>query len=39
MASNYNHVLRPPVVAVRDGSARVIVRRETMDDLLACDVG
>ena len=30
---------RPPVVAVGDGAARVIVRRETMDDLLACDVG
>ncbi|MEV0003941.1 diaminopimelate decarboxylase [Micromonospora sp. NPDC050980] len=39
MASNYNHVPRPPVVAVRDGSARVIVRRETEDDLLALDVG
>ena len=36
---NYNHVLRPPVVAVRDGVARVVVRRETMDDLLATDVG
>ena len=39
MASNYNHALRPPVVAVRDGSARVVVRRETEDDLLATDVG
>ncbi|MEV0395379.1 diaminopimelate decarboxylase [Polymorphospora rubra] len=39
MASNYNHVPRPPVVAVRDGKARVIVRRETEDDLLALDVG
>ncbi|MEU4687656.1 diaminopimelate decarboxylase [Actinoplanes sp. NPDC023714] len=39
MASNYNHVPRPPVVAVRDGAARVIVRRETEDDLLALDVG
>ncbi len=39
MASNYNHVPRPPVVAVRDGSARVIVRRETEDDLLALDLG
>ncbi|GAB2883732.1 diaminopimelate decarboxylase [Nocardioides pacificus] len=39
MASNYNHVLRPPVVAVRDGVARVVVRRETEDDLLATDVG
>ena len=39
MASNYNHVPRPPVVAVRDGAARVLVRRETEDDLLALDVG
>jgi diaminopimelate decarboxylase len=39
MASNYNHVLRPPVVAVRDGVARVVVRRETEDDLLATDMG
>ena len=39
MASNYNHALRPPVVAVKDGSSRVIVRRETVDDLLATDVG
>ncbi|MGW2086043.1 diaminopimelate decarboxylase [Streptomyces sp. NPDC001880] len=39
MASNYNHALRPPVVAVRDGRARVIVRRETEEDLLRLDVG
>src|ERR1700761_6866631 len=39
LASNYNHVPRPGVVAVRDGSARVIVRRETLDDLLRLDVG
>nr|WP_297429667.1 diaminopimelate decarboxylase [uncultured Actinotalea sp.] len=39
MASNYNLVPRPPVVAVRDGEDRVIVRRETEDDLLALDVG
>ncbi len=39
MASNYNHALRPPVVAVRDGEARVVVRRETLDDLLATDLG
>jgi diaminopimelate decarboxylase len=38
MASNYNHVPRPPVVAVMDGKARVIVRRETEADLLALDV-
>ncbi|MFF3426917.1 diaminopimelate decarboxylase [Streptomyces sp. NPDC002602] len=39
MASNYNHSLRPPVVAVRDGRARVIVRRETEEDLLSLDLG
>jgi diaminopimelate decarboxylase len=38
MASNYNLVPRPPVVAVRDGTARVVVRRETEDDLLRLDV-
>ena len=38
MASNYNHVPRPPVIAVRDGDARVIVRRETEDDLLRLDL-
>src|SRR5690625_3096234 len=35
MASNYNLVPRPGVVAVQDGSAREIVRRETVEDLLA----
>ncbi|MEV5000799.1 diaminopimelate decarboxylase [Nocardioides sp. LML1-1-1.1] len=39
MASNYNHALRPPVVAVKDGVARVVVRRETEEDLLATDLG
>ncbi|GAC1385321.1 MAG: diaminopimelate decarboxylase [Marmoricola sp.] len=39
MASNYNHVLRPPVIAVNDGATRVVLRRETLDDLLATDVG
>jgi diaminopimelate decarboxylase len=39
MASNYNHALRPPVIAVKDGAARVILRRETEDDLLATDLG
>jgi diaminopimelate decarboxylase len=38
MASQYNHVPRPPVIAVRDGVARPIVRRETEDDILALDV-
>jgi diaminopimelate decarboxylase len=39
MASNYNHVSRPAVVAVNAGAARVIVRRETLDDLLSLDLG
>ena len=38
MASNYNKVGRPPVVFVRDGTARVVVRRETYEDLLALDI-
>ena len=38
MASNYNRVPRPPVVLVEDGDARVIVRRETYDDVLRLDV-
>ncbi|MCW1805925.1 diaminopimelate decarboxylase, partial [Brachybacterium squillarum] len=39
LASNYNHVPRPPVVAVKDGELRTLVRRETEDDLLALDIG
>ncbi len=39
LASNYNHVPRPPVIAVRDGESRVLVRGETIDDLLARDAG
>jgi diaminopimelate decarboxylase len=39
MASNYNMVGRPPVVAVRDGAARLLVRRETDSDLLLREVG
>jgi diaminopimelate decarboxylase len=38
MGSNYNKVLRPAVVFTRDGDARLVVRRETLDDLLATDV-
>jgi diaminopimelate decarboxylase len=38
MASNYNHVPRPPVIAIRDGKARIIVRRETYHDLLGLDL-
>ncbi|WP_051059177.1 diaminopimelate decarboxylase [Nocardiopsis lucentensis] len=39
MANNYNHALRPGVVAVREGRARAIVRRETVQDLLRTDTG
>ena len=38
MASNYNKVPRPPVAFVKDGSWRLVVRRETYEDLLALDV-
>jgi diaminopimelate decarboxylase len=38
MGSNYNKVLRPAVVFCRDGDARVVVRRETLDDLVRNDV-
>ena len=38
MASNYNGMPRPEVLMVRDGQARVIRRRETLDDLLAAEV-
>lgn len=39
LASNYNYLGRPAVVAVRDGAARAIIRRETEADLLARDLG
>jgi len=39
MGSNYNKVLRPPVVFCSKGDARLVVRRETPADLLATDVG
>jgi diaminopimelate decarboxylase len=39
MASNYNHVPRPPVIAVRDGQISTLIRRETIEDLLALDAG
>ena len=38
MASNYNKVPRPAVVFVSDGEARVVVRRETYDDLVGYDL-
>ena len=37
MGSNYQKVQRPAVVFVRDGDARVVVRRETLDDLIRFD--
>jgi diaminopimelate decarboxylase len=37
MASNYNYLLKPPVVAVRDGVATEIVRRQTLSDVFALD--
>lgn len=39
MASNYNHILRPPVIAVRDGKSKTIIRREKISDLLALEEG
>jgi diaminopimelate decarboxylase len=39
MASNYNYLGRPPVVAVRNGKAHLLVRRETEADLLSRDAG
>lgn len=39
MSSNYNKQVRPAVVMVNDGEARVIVRRETYDDLMKCELG
>jgi diaminopimelate decarboxylase len=38
MASNYNHITRPAVVAVLDGKTRVIVRRESTEDLLSLEL-
>jgi len=38
LASNYNGLTRPPVIFCRDGDARVVVRRETHEDLVARDV-
>jgi diaminopimelate decarboxylase len=39
LANNYNYLGRPPVVAVRNGQARLLIRRETEDDLLSRDMG
>jgi diaminopimelate decarboxylase len=39
MASNYNHVPRPPVIAVKNGEIKTLIRRETIEDLLALEAG
>ena len=39
MASNYNHIPRPAAVSVKAGSSQVLLRRETIEDLLAFDTG
>jgi diaminopimelate decarboxylase len=39
MASNYNHLPKPAVVSVREGKASVVLRRESMEDLLRLDPG
>ncbi len=38
MASNYNRLSRPPVIMVKDGEARLVVRRESYEDLLRNDI-
>ena len=38
LSSNYNHTPRPPIIAVERGAARLLVRGETIDDLLARDI-
>jgi diaminopimelate decarboxylase len=39
MSSRYNLLTRPAVVAVRDGKARLMLRRETVEDLISLEVG
>jgi diaminopimelate decarboxylase len=39
MSSSYNLVGRPPLIAVRDGAARMLMRRETLDDFRRRDIG
>ena len=39
MASNYNQIPKPPVVSAKDGDTSVMLRRETLEDLMRLDVG
>ena len=39
MANNYNAALRPPVILCSNGTARLAVRRETYEDLMAREIG
>ena len=38
MASNYNRVPRPPIVMIKDGRDRLVVKRESLDDLIGNDI-
>ena len=38
MASNYNRLCRPALVMLREGKARLAVRRQTFEDLTACEL-
>ncbi|MGN0695946.1 MAG: diaminopimelate decarboxylase [Oscillospiraceae bacterium] len=38
MSSNYNRIPKPPVVMIKDGQSRVVVKRETLDDIIRNDV-
>ena len=38
MSSNYNRIPRPAVVAVSDGKSKVVIKRETYEDIISCDI-
>ena len=38
MSSNYNRIPKPPVVMIRDGKSRVVVKRETFEDIVRNDI-
>ena len=38
MASHYNRLPKPPIVAIRQGKPEIVVRRETLKDLVSCDI-